>query len=117
MNRTERAYAQQLELRRRAGELQWWAFEPLKLRLADSTFYTPDFVVLLADGTLEAHEVKATWTKGRHRGRAGWQEDARVKVKVAASLFPWIQFVALNPLAGGWNEERFEARPLGQGAA
>lgn len=58
MNKTETAYAQELELRKRYGEIAWYRFEGIKLRLADNTFYTPDFAVMLANGQLEMHEVK-----------------------------------------------------------
>ncbi len=54
MNKTESAYCQHLELRKRAGEIVWYRFEGIKLRLADNTFYTPDFAVMFRhrrDGT------------------------------------------------------------------
>jgi len=99
MNKTEAAYADFLELRRRAGEILWFKFEGVKLRLADSTFYSPDFAVMLADGSLEMHEVKGFW-----------QDDARVKIKVASDLYPF-RFLALKANAkkngGGWTEEAF----------
>lgn len=99
MNKTEQAYAAGLEARRAAGEVAWWRFEGVKLRLGDSTFYTPDFAVMLADGRMEMHEVKGFWT-----------DDARVKIKVAADMYPF-QFVALRAKSkrdgGGWEEERF----------
>lgn len=41
MNKTESAYCQHLEQRKRAGEIAWYRFEGIKLRLADNTFYTP----------------------------------------------------------------------------
>ena len=37
--------------------LLWYRFEGVKLRLADNTFYTPDFAVMSAAGTMEMHEV------------------------------------------------------------
>lgn len=96
MNKLEAKYAGVLELRKKAGEISAYWFEGLKLRLADRTFYTPDFVVQLADGSLELHE-----TKGH------WEEDARIKVKVAAAQYPF-RFVALTwSKAGGWKEEEF----------
>ena len=99
MNKTEAAYAAHLELRRSAGEVAWYGFEAMKFKLAEKTFYTPDFIVMLADGTLEAHEVKGFW-----------EDDARVKIKVAADKFP-LRFVALKALpkrdGGGWKEEEF----------
>lgn len=94
MNKTEAAYAHHLELLRRAGQVQWIKFEGLKLRLADNTFYTPDFAVMAADGVMELHEVKGFMT-----------EDANVKVKVAAQLYPFRFFVVrLNSKkdGGGW---------------
>lgn len=100
MNKTEAAYAAHLELLKRAGAVQWIRFEGLKLRLADATFYTPDFAVMAADGVIECHEVKGFWT-----------DDARVKVKVAADQYPF-RFLAIKALpkkqGGGWAVERFE---------
>ncbi|WP_268625553.1 DUF1064 domain-containing protein, partial [Escherichia coli] len=78
MNKTESAYCQHLEQRKRAGEIAWYRFEGIKLRLADNTFYTPDFAVMLATGEMELHEVKGFWT-----------DDARVKTKVAADQYPF----------------------------
>ncbi len=100
MNKTEQRYADHLEARKQSGEIAWYRFEGIKLRLADSTFYTPDFAVMLADGQLEAHEVKGHW-----------QDDARVKIKVAAEMYPF-RFIAVKPRAardgGGWHQEEFE---------
>jgi hypothetical protein len=81
-NKTEAAYGDFLELRRRAGEVLWFKFEGMKFKLADNTFYTPDYPVLLADGTMEMHEVKGFML-----------EDANVKIKVAAELYPFAFFV------------------------
>lgn len=105
MNRIERAYSERLWLRLRIGEIRWYEFEPWKLRLAARDFYSPDFVVITADDGIECHEVKATWTKGRHAGRAGFREDAREKIKNAATRFPFLRFVVVRPdpsLSGEW---------------
>lgn len=48
MNKTEAAYAAWLDALQAAGEIQWHRFEGLKLRLANNTFYTPDFAVMAA---------------------------------------------------------------------
>jgi hypothetical protein len=95
MNRTEAAYARELELRKTAGEVAWWEFEGLKFRLADNTFYTPDFAVLMTNGELQMHEVKGFWT-----------DDARVKIKVAAERFP-VAFYAVKKSREGWQWEAF----------
>ena len=99
MNKTERSYAGQLDQMKFAGKILWYGFEAIKLRLADNTFYTPDFAVMAADGVIELHEVKGFWT-----------DDARVKIKVAADKFPF-RFMAMKPRAlkagGGWEVEEF----------
>lgn len=100
MNKTEAAYAEHLRLQQIAGAVLWHRFEGVKLRLADNTFYTPDFAVMADDGVLELHEVKGFWT-----------DDARVKIKVAAEMYPF-RFRAVKHLpkksGGGWDVERFE---------
>lgn len=100
MNKTEQAYESLLKLRQQAGEVLWYKFEGLKFRLADNTFYTPDFAVMLASGQIEAHEVKGFW-----------QDDARAKIKIAADMYPF-RFIAMSPKpkkdGGGWKEEAFE---------
>ncbi|ATS39267.1 MULTISPECIES: DUF1064 domain-containing protein [Xanthomonas] len=99
LNKTEQIYAAHLELLRAAGQVVWYRFEGVKLRLADNTFYTPDFAVMAADGVMEMHEVKGFWT-----------DDARVKIKVAADQYPF-RFMAFKAVAkkhgGGWHQEEF----------
>lgn len=99
MNKTEAAYDAHLKLLTHAGVVLWHKFEAIKLRLADNTFYTCDFAVMTSDNILEMHEVKGFW-----------QDDARVKIKVAASLYPF-RFVAVKARAkkhgGGWEREEF----------
>lgn len=95
MNKTESAYAQHLELLKKANEILWYEFEALKFKLADKTFYTPDFIVLNKDNVLEAHEVKGFW-----------RDDARVKIKVAANKFP-VKFIAISKKKKAWEYEYF----------
>jgi hypothetical protein len=92
MNRTEAEYAAMLELRKHAGEVIWWEFEPFKIRLADRTFYDIDFGVMLADRSLEVHEVKGGFIT----------DDGRVKLKVAASRFP-AQFFLAQKVKKAWS--------------
>ena len=99
MNKTESAYSQYLETLRHAGEIVWFKFEGVKLRLADNTFYTPDFMVMGANGLIEMHEVKGFW-----------MDDARAKIKIAADMYPF-RFLAIKAKAkkngGGWDQESF----------
>lgn len=90
-NKTERAYGQRLDLCVKAGTVKAWAFESMRLRLADGTFYTPDFTVINADDEIEIHE-----TKGFMR------EAARVRVKVASELHPF-RFVLVKLVQGAWH--------------
>lgn len=95
MNKTEAKYAEHLRLRQLAyGDVQDFWYEGMKLRLADNTSYSPDFIVLRNDGTLEAHEVKGFW-----------RDDARVKWKVAAQIHYYMKFVAVQLVRGEWKME------------
>lgn len=97
MNKLEAAYAAELERRKRAGEVERWLYEAVKLRLADRTFYTPDFFVVLPDGEVQVHEAKGFM-----------QDDAAVKLKVAAATFPFAFYLVKAKLkrdGGGFTVE------------
>jgi hypothetical protein len=99
MNKLEQKYSEHLEGQKRDGEVLWFKFEGIKLRLADNTFFTGDFAVQAADEVVEIHEVKGQWF-----------DDAKVKIKVAASIYPF-RFISVRPRAkkdgGGWKREEF----------
>jgi hypothetical protein len=100
MNKTEARYASEvLDVRKGLGEVADYWYESVKLRLADGSWFTVDFFVMLADGRLEAHEVKGFW-----------REAARVRIKVAAECYPFLFFSASRRKAkdgGGWKIEAF----------
>ena len=99
MNKTEAAYAALLAARLHAGEILWFRFEAHKLRLADNTFYTPDFTVITASGQTEYHEVKGRWT-----------DKARAKTKIAADQYPY-RFIAIQRDGRhGWRVEDLTGR-------
>jgi hypothetical protein len=99
MNGTEKAYDALLNERRYRGEIVWYAFEAITFVLPGGVRYTPDFIVQLANGELEAHEVKGHWV-----------DDARQKIKIAQGTFP-LRFIAIRKKAkkdgGGWDIEDF----------
>lgn len=98
-NKLEQAYESHLEQLKQAGEIQWYKFEGITLKLANDTRFTPDFLVLLANGELECHECKSIW-----------RDDAKIKIRVAAELFPF-RFVAVyakpKKEGGGFRSEDF----------
>lgn len=101
MNGTEAAYAETLQARKLAGEIIAWGYERFTFKLADGCRYTPDFDVWLTDGTMEFVDTKG-----------GPQDDkSRVKLKVAAELFPQFVFVieakVPKKYGGGWRREVF----------
>jgi hypothetical protein len=99
MNKTEAAYAQHLEGLKVMGQVEWFCFEGLSLKLGENCRYTPDFLVMTGAGFLECHEVKGFWA-----------EAAKVRIKVAAAKFPF-RFVAVLKLpkksGGGWQKQEF----------
>lgn len=98
MNKTEARYERHLDVLRAAGQVRHWWFEGITLKLAHDCRLTPDFLVMLADGSLECHDVKGHF-----------EDDAKVKMRVAASLFPF-RFVAVRATRGGWEEEDFSGK-------
>lgn len=100
MNQTEKRYAAYLEGEKHAGRVSSYWFESLKLKIADhSCFYTPDFLVLRPDGSLELHEVKGS--------PRIFQDDAKVKTKAAATQYPFKVFVVYPEKRAGWKVEEF----------
>ena len=85
MNQTEKAYASDLTVN--PDVYRWW-HEPFSLRLSSPDSgqparYTPDFLVLMTDGTTFVDDIKAS---------KGFDDKASiVRAKCAAELFPlWV---------------------------
>ena len=93
MNKTEAAYANYLEKQKQFGEVAWFAFEPMNLKLADKCFYKVDFLVMLKSGQIECHEIKGYMT-----------DDSLVKFKVAGQKFPFT-FRMFTLKKGEWIEK------------
>ena len=85
----EEAFSQRLELLQKGGEIFDHRFEAITLRLAPATTYTPDFLVITDHIIL--YEVK-----GFKR------DDAMVKLKVAAKMFPFFEFILVTQTKGQW---------------
>jgi hypothetical protein len=99
MNRTEERYEREvLAPAKLAGEIPWYAFGAITLKLAKNTHFKVDFAVLAADGILEMVDVKGS--------RFMAEEDALAKIKIAAALFPF-RFLFAWPTKQGWQREVF----------
>lgn len=85
MNKTEKEFADFLQKELDAHKIHSYQFEAVTLKLADNCRYTPDFFVHNLDGYMTFYEVKGFW-----------QDDARVKIKVASEKFPMFRFVAVK---------------------
>lgn len=82
MNKSEAQFAQKLEFQKVAGDIVWWGFEPIRIRLANGTFYRPDFVTVDKNGRTAIYEVKGYM-----------REAARVRLKVAVEKLPYPFFL------------------------
>ena len=89
MNKTETAYAEILEVRKREGEIKDYKFEEIILKLAPHTFYRPDFFVIFQDH-FEVHEVKGAYIR----------DDAMAKFKIAADRYPFFRFKMIQRKKG-----------------
>jgi hypothetical protein len=78
LNQTEKRYLVWLEKQRNL----WIGVQSITFKLGHDCRYTPDFVVLDECG------LRCIDTKGGHI----W-EDALIKMRLAARLFPWVRFV------------------------
>ena len=87
LNKTERAYHEHLK----RLNYPWIGVQNLTFKLADDTRFTPDFTVV------EANEMRCIDVKGFQR------EDALIKIKVAARMFPWVTFAIVKKEKDGWN--------------
>ena len=95
MNKTERRYADYLEACRMGREFIWWGYACMKFRLADDTWYTPDFIVIPRLSILEVHEVKGGFIR----------EDSKIKFKVCKELYSKVGVWRMMQWKGGeWRE-------------
>jgi hypothetical protein len=104
LNKLEQEYYNHLLALKANGEIAGCMPQPLKLNLAPglACTYTPDFMVIRNDGILEFHETKGFW-----------HDDARVKIKVAASKFPFVFVAVTKPRKSSpWQYEHFTNEAL-----
>jgi hypothetical protein len=94
-SKLEEAYWHRLKDLQAQGVIHSFALKPEKLRLADGSYYTPDFRVITPTGEVQFHE-----TKGFMR------EAARVRLLVAAELHPY-PFFLVKKSGASFTVERY----------
>ena len=116
MNKLEQRYARQLELLKRAGEILDWRYEPIRLRIGTSgnkgtpsAFYKVDFLVVREIDLSQSHGHYQTKFEF-HETKGFWREAARVRIRVAADLYPWWRFVGVQFKKGEWIYEEFKPK-------
>jgi hypothetical protein len=93
MNQTETRYAELLRKRQLAGEIESFTYETLKVKVADGSWYCPDFMVIRTNH-IEFHEVKGSYMLDRL---------GHSKLKQAADKYPefrWVMQVYKNKKIG-----------------
>jgi len=94
MNQLESTHAMKLNILIHEGAIQDWKYEEVKFRLADKTWYTPDFFIT-CDDHFEIHEIK---------GPKIW-DDALVKFKACAEKYPYFTWKMLQfTKTDGWRQ-------------
>lgn len=89
-NSWEREYADFLEQRRHLKEIRAWYHEPKKWKIAKKTWYTPDFLIVGLH-CFENHDVKGFL-----------RDDAAVKIKACAALYPYEKWAYARKKDGLW---------------
>jgi hypothetical protein len=83
--------------------------EPIKLRLAGRTYYSPDFLVTSRPGE---HGIPPAITFVECKGFM--REDAAVKLKVAASAYPCFGWLLVTRDRWGWHVRRVDGSGIGR---
>lgn len=98
LNKTEAAFFVHLSNTFLAGRV---LTQCVTLKLANGVRYTPDFTVT-RDAT-NGHSEPVTAVSA-YEVKGFMRDDAAVKLKVAASLYPWIKFHLVSKRkGGGWD--------------
>ena len=109
MNRTELRYSQYLDIIKLSGEIVYWGFEVLTVKLGTDLRFTPDFLVMYPSGRLEFHDTKGA-KKIKAGRRAGEtkpyvKDDALVKARVTAAHFIIPMYFVWPETNGTWGKK------------
>lgn len=94
LNRWERQWLSILRQLVTTRTLTWIGVQNITLKLANDLRYTCDFFTVDVNGKFQGWEVK------------GFKRPKNMqKLKMAARLFPWIEFVLITKENGNWKQE------------
>ena len=122
MNKTEARFAKEyLEIRKMGRESLAYYFDAVKFILARNTLikdekekkvvtgYTPDFIEIL---NIYGKDFKQNKYKYQpiyiYEIKGHWEDDARVKIKVFAAMFPFFKVHAVKWINGNWQFEEIK---------
>ena len=114
MNGLETAFLAYLEQwKERCGLQMEVKAQAVTLEIANGCRYTPDFVTV---ETVMLRDEGGNWRHSRqlsaYECKGFMRDDAAVKLKVAAALYPWIAFHLVTRRKGEWRiEQVFGHRP------
>ena len=100
MNKTEARLDMALQVRMRSGEFLQVGFEALTFRLGFDCRFTPDFACWTPGGRLMCFECK-----GRKGKTYFAKDDAVVKLKTAAAMYPYVKFFIVWPVGDCWGQK------------
>jgi hypothetical protein len=92
----EKQFADYLDQQKLGRHIIEWSYKPVRLRIGDGIYYTPDFRVVFNDRTVTYYEIKGFM-----------REAARVRIHAAAERHPH-QFIMVRKRpkkhGGGWEQ-------------
>jgi hypothetical protein len=98
-SKAEQQFAWKLEDDRKAGEIFWWAYEPITLVIVDAggkrCRYTPDFMIA-SPGELQYYDFEFIEVKGFLR------EAARIRFLAAREKYPFWKFTMVKKEGGAF---------------
>ncbi len=99
MNGWESEFSKLVENLKAVNSILDWRYEPLRLLIATGkkrAYYKPDFMSISIGERVTFYEVKGFW-----------KPDSRLRIKVAAGLYPFFDFVGVTKENGEWAYEYF----------
>ena len=103
MNKTEARLAAALEVRKAGGEFVQVGFEALTFRLGFDCRFTPDFACWTPDGRVVCFECKGRKGKSYYA-----KDDAIVKLRAAAAMYPMVTFIIVWPVNDEWGSKEVQ---------